>query len=42
MGFSMDLIPLLKRAGYRYVLVDSAYVEPTKPMRWEELRYAPT
>jgi alpha-amylase/alpha-mannosidase (GH57 family) len=41
MGFSMDLIPLLKRAGYRYVLVDSAYVEPTTPMRWEELRYRP-
>lgn len=41
MGFSMELIPVLKRAGYRYVLVDSAYVEPISPMRWEELRYRP-
>lgn len=41
MGFSMDLIPLLKRLGYRYVLVDSPYVEAETPMRWEELRYRP-
>jgi hypothetical protein len=41
MGFAMELIPLLKRAGCRYVLVDSAYVEPRTPMRWEELRYRP-
>jgi 4-alpha-glucanotransferase len=41
MGFSMELIPLLKRAGYRYALVDSAYLEPQSPMRWEELRYRP-
>lgn len=41
MGFSMELIPLLKRAGYRYVLVDSAYVEPLTPMGWEEIRYRP-
>jgi len=41
MGFSMELIPLLKRHGYRYVLVDSAYVEPITPMSWPELRYRP-
>ena len=41
MGFSMELIPLLKRAGYRYVMVDSAHVEPVTPMRWDELRYRP-
>lgn len=41
MGFSMELIPILKRAGYRYVLVDSNYVDPQSPMRWEELRYRP-
>lgn len=41
MGFSMELIPLLARAGYRYVLVDSTHVEPVTPMRWEELRYRP-
>jgi len=41
MGFSMDLIPLLKRLGYRYVLVDSEHVEPVTPMSWPELRYRP-
>lgn len=41
MGFRMELIPLLRRMGYRYVLVDSAYVEPVTPMRWEEVRYRP-
>jgi 4-alpha-glucanotransferase len=41
MGFSMELIPLLKRLGYRYVLVDGEYVKPLTPMRWEELRYRP-
>ncbi|MBI5388212.1 MAG: glycoside hydrolase family 57 [Verrucomicrobia bacterium] len=41
MGFCMELIPLLKRLGYRYVMVDSHYVEPLTPMRWEELRYRP-
>jgi len=41
MAFSMDLIPLLKRLGYRYVVVDSNHVEPVTPMRWEEVRYRP-
>lgn len=41
MGFCMEMIPLLKRKGYRYVLVDSKYVEPLEPMRWEEIRYRP-
>ncbi|HLH53889.1 MAG TPA: glycoside hydrolase family 57 [Verrucomicrobiae bacterium] len=41
MAFSMELIPLLKRLGYRYVLVDSNHVEPVGSMRWEELRYRP-
>jgi len=41
MGFSMELIPLLRRFGYRYVLVDSNHVEPVTPMSWEELRYRP-
>ncbi|WP_295883023.1 glycoside hydrolase family 57 [uncultured Thiohalocapsa sp.] len=41
MGFSMELIPLLKHFGYRYVLVDSAHVEPVTPMDWPELRYRP-
>ncbi len=41
MAFSMELIPLLKRLGYRYVLVDSDHVEPVTPMRWEEARYRP-
>ena len=41
MAFSMELIPLLKRLGYRYVLVDSNHVEPLTPMSWEEIRYRP-
>jgi alpha-amylase/alpha-mannosidase (GH57 family) len=41
MGFSMDLIPLLRSHGYRYVMVDSDYVEAVNPMSWQELRYRP-
>ncbi|MGX2040793.1 glycoside hydrolase family 57 [Methylocaldum sp. MU1018] len=41
MGFSMELIPLLKKFGYRYAIVDSEHVEPVTPMRWHELRYRP-
>ena len=41
MGFCMELIPVLRKLGYRYVLVDSKHVEPVQPMRWEELRYRP-
>lgn len=41
MGFCMELIPLLKRFGYQYVLADSRYVVPITPMRWEEVRYRP-
>jgi len=41
MGFCMELIPVLRRFGFRYVLVDSRYVEPLHPMRWEEIRYRP-
>lgn len=41
MAFCMEMIPTLKRLGYRYVLVDSEHVEPVHPMRWEEVRYRP-
>jgi alpha-amylase/alpha-mannosidase (GH57 family) len=41
MAFSMELIPLIKRLGYKYVLVDSQHVEAVTPMRWEEIRYRP-
>jgi alpha-amylase/alpha-mannosidase (GH57 family) len=41
MGFCMEMIPWLKRMGYRYVLVDSEHVEPLTPMRWEQLRFRP-
>lgn len=41
MAFCMELIPLLKRLGHRYVIVDSNYVEPVGEMRWEEIRYRP-
>ena len=41
MGFCMEMIPLLCRLGYRYVMVDSRHIEPLEPMRWEEMRYRP-
>jgi alpha-amylase/alpha-mannosidase (GH57 family) len=41
MGFTMELIPLIRSLGYRYVIVDSHHVEPVDPMRWDELRYRP-
>ncbi len=41
MGFSMELIPLLRAHGYRYVMVDSEQVEAVSPMSWQELRYRP-
>ena len=41
MGFCMEMIPMLKRHGYNYVLVDSIFIKPKRPMRWEETRYRP-
>lgn len=40
-AFRQDMIPMLKRMGYRYVLVDSIYIKPKRAMRWEEIRYRP-
>jgi len=41
MGFCMEMIPMLKRQGYRYVVVDCWYIKPKRKMRWEEVRYRP-
>jgi len=41
MGFCMEMIPMLKRHGYSYVLVDCWYIKPMREMRWEERRYRP-
>ncbi len=41
MGFCMEMIPMLKRHGYQYVLVDSMFIKPKREMRWEEMRYRP-
>ncbi|MDA8172677.1 MAG: hypothetical protein M0Z48_12715 [Nitrospiraceae bacterium] len=41
MGFCKEMIPTLKRHGYRYVIVDSIYMKPRRQMRWEEQRYRP-
>ena len=41
LGFDEQLIPHLKKAGYRYVIVDSEYVDPIGEMSWRELRYRP-
>ncbi|MEW6441679.1 MAG: glycoside hydrolase family 57 [bacterium] len=40
-GFCMEMIPILKRHGYRYAVVDSWYIRPRRTMRWEEVRYRP-
>ena len=37
----MELIPLIKKMGYQYVLVDSNNVEAVTDMSWAELRYRP-
>ncbi|MDY6991129.1 MAG: glycoside hydrolase family 57 [Pseudomonadota bacterium] len=41
MGFTLELIPYLKRLGYRYVIVDSEHVVAKRPMSWQQLRYRP-
>lgn len=41
MGFCMEMIPMLRRFGYRFVLVDSEHVQPVTAMRWDEIRYRP-
>jgi len=41
MGFCMEMIPMLKRHGYEYVIVDCWYIKPKREMCWEELRYRP-
>jgi alpha-amylase/alpha-mannosidase (GH57 family) len=41
MGFCMEMIPMLKRHGYEYVVVDCWYIKPKREMRWEERRYRP-
>lgn len=41
MAFDERMIPHLKKAGYRYVFVDSEYVRPIESMAWHELRYRP-
>jgi len=41
LGFCMEMIPLLVRLGFRYVIVDSEHVRAITPMRWEEIRYRP-
>ena len=41
LGFDERLIPHLTKAGYRYVIVDSEYVDPVGEMSWQELRYRP-
>lgn len=41
MGFCMEMIPMLVKHGFRYVLVDCYYIHPKREMRWEEMRYRP-
>ncbi|MBF0432533.1 MAG: glycoside hydrolase family 57 [Fibrobacteria bacterium] len=41
LGFCMEMIPMLKKHGYKYVVVDCWYINPKRKMRWEELRYRP-
>ncbi|MFH1075263.1 MAG: glycoside hydrolase family 57 [Pseudomonadota bacterium] len=41
LGFCMEMIPMLKRHGFKYVIVDCWYIKPKREMRWEEMRYRP-
>ncbi len=41
MGFCMEMIPMLQRHGYRYVVVDCWYIKPRREMSWQEVRYRP-
>ena len=41
LGFCMEMIPLLRRFGYRFVIVDSEHVRPVGDLRWDEVRYRP-
>ncbi len=41
MGFCMEMIPVLKKFGYRYVFIDSENIQPIDDMNWEEVRYQP-
>lgn len=41
MSFSQELIPLARRFGYRYVLVDCENIEPVDDLSWQTLRYRP-
>ena len=41
LAFSMELIPILKKAGYRFVLVDSEHVVPVTSMTEQERLYRP-
>lgn len=41
MGFCPEMIPMLRRHGYRYVLVDCWYIKPRRDMAWHEMRYQP-
>ncbi len=41
LGFCMEMIPMLARHGFRYVIVDCYYIKPRPEMRWEEIRYRP-
>jgi len=40
-GFCMEMIPYLRKFGYRYVVVDHEHVEPLEPMDWGRHRYRP-
>jgi alpha-amylase/alpha-mannosidase (GH57 family) len=40
-GFCQEMIPMLARMNYRYVLVDCIYIKPKREMSWQEMRYRP-
>jgi alpha-amylase/alpha-mannosidase (GH57 family) len=41
MGFCMELIPLIKKMGYQFVMVDSRHIIPKGNLTWQEIRYQP-
>ncbi|MBI5184083.1 MAG: glycoside hydrolase family 57 [Nitrospinae bacterium] len=41
MAFSMEMIPILKKNGYNYIVVDSVHVKPKDLLEGEDIIYQP-
>ncbi|MDR7438287.1 MAG: polysaccharide deacetylase family protein [Armatimonadota bacterium] len=41
LAFTMEMIPVLVRHGYQYVVVDGVHVRPKEGLEWEDVPYHP-